>query len=248
MNLTGNTVQRVDPTINFAFGATTPFPGVIPPDGFSIRWTGELLAPATDTYTIYATADDGVRVWVSGALLADGWKDQGPTEYSGSIALVGGQKYSLVVEYYEDTGGAEVDVSWSSSTITKQIIPNSQLFLPPPDFDGGTAGTTGSGGGGAGGNVDAGSDAAQDSGSDTASSPDAPNPITDLAAALFDRRATSFKLSWTAPSTVSGAALSGYQVRYAKVPITAANFDDTSVTTACPLRRDAARRRRDRTA
>jgi hypothetical protein len=40
-------------------------------------------------------------------------------------------------------------------------------------------------------------------------------------------------LLWTAPAN-NGAPVSGYQVRYAKVPITAANFDDTAVTTAIP--------------
>jgi len=104
----------------------------------------------------------------------------------------------------------------------------------------GAAGSTG-GGGSAGANADAGSDAAQDAGSDApvtdagADVPaDPPNPITDLAASVLDRRATSFRLTWTAPSTLSGARLSGYQVRYAKVPITTANFDDTSVTKAVP--------------
>jgi hypothetical protein len=39
------------------------------------------------------------------------------------------------------------------------------------------------------------------------------------------------QLTWTAPADGSGN-VSGYQIRYAKVPITSANFDDTSVTTA----------------
>ena len=58
--------------------------------------------------------------------------------------------------------------------------------------------------------------------------PDAP---LGLAAAVRDRRQTSFQLSWTAPAD-NGQPVTGYEVRYARVPINAGNFDDTSVTTA----------------
>jgi hypothetical protein len=59
-------------------------------------------------------------------------------------------------------------------------------------------------------------------------------PPQTLTATVSDRRATTFKLLWKAP-TISGATVTGYQVRYAKVPITTANFDDTTVTTAVPF-------------
>jgi hypothetical protein len=61
--------------------------------------------------------------------------------------------------------------------------------------------------------------------SDAAGAPGAP---TNLAAAVLDRRQTSFQLSWTAPATALGGAVTTYDVRVAKVPITAANFDDPS--------------------
>ncbi len=60
----------------------------------------------------------------------------------------------------------------------------------------------------------------------------APNAPTGIAATIVDRRKTSMQVTWTAPSDSIGNAVVGYQVRYAKVPITAANFNDTTVTTA----------------
>jgi hypothetical protein len=50
-----------------------------------------------------------------------------------------------------------------------------------------------------------------------------------LTATVVDRRGTVFQLVWTAPSD-NGQPVKGYQIRYAKVPITASNFDDTTVT------------------
>jgi FG-GAP-like repeat/FG-GAP repeat len=58
-------------------------------------------------------------------------------------------------------------------------------------------------------------------------------PPTMLTATVSNRREGVFQLVWTAPSN-AGQRVSGYQVRYAKVPITAANFDDTTMTTAVP--------------
>ncbi len=62
-----------------------------------------------------------------------------------------------------------------------------------------------------------------------------PNAPTGLTVSIPDnasRRATSMLLAWTAPSDNSGGNVAGYQIRYAKVPITAANFNDSTVTTA----------------
>lgn len=55
---------------------------------------------------------------------------------------------------------------------------------------------------------------------------------TNLTASVRGRRQTSFQLSWVAPA---GAPAAGYEVRYAKVPITEANFDDAAVTKAVPV-------------
>ena len=65
-NFTGATVSRVDPTVNFDWGTGSPAPG-IGADTFSVRWTGQVQAQFSQTYTFYTTSDDGVRLWVNGA-------------------------------------------------------------------------------------------------------------------------------------------------------------------------------------
>ena len=44
-------------------------------DNFSVRWSGQVLAPVTGTYTFTTTSDDGVRLYVNGQLLIDNWTD-----------------------------------------------------------------------------------------------------------------------------------------------------------------------------
>lgn len=57
----------------------------------------------------------------------------------------------------------------------------------------------------------------------------APAPM-NLTATVLARRQTSFRLAWIAPAS-GGQPVSGYVVRVATVPITAANFDAVGTTT-----------------
>ncbi len=122
-------LTRIDATVDFDWGNDGPDP-LVPSDGFSVRWTGQILAVFTETYYIYAVGDDGVRLWVNGVQLADGWRDQGPTEYGGTIDLVAGEKYDVVLEYYERGGGAVAKLGWESPSTSKGIIPEGALSPP----------------------------------------------------------------------------------------------------------------------
>jgi Glycosyl hydrolase family 9/Legume lectin domain/PA14 domain len=128
-------LTRIDPSVNFNWGSGSP-DVAIASDTFSARWSGQVLAQYSETYTFYTTGDDGIRLTVNGQQLINGWKDQGPTEYSGTITLVAGQKYNIQLEYYENGGGAVSQLAWSSTSQAKQIIPQAQLFTtlptPPP--------------------------------------------------------------------------------------------------------------------
>jgi len=103
---------------------------VVGADNFSVRWTGEVEAVFTETYTFYTNSDDGVRLWVDGKQLVNNWNNHGNTENSGNIDLVAGQTYSLVMEHYDDTGAAVAELRWSSLRTPKQIIPQAALSLP----------------------------------------------------------------------------------------------------------------------
>ncbi len=131
MTLSGTPLlTRVDPTIDFDLGTGSPAAGTVPVDFYSVRWTGQVKAVYSETYTFYTNADDGIRLWVNGVQLVNNWADQAPTEKSGAIALVAGQKYDIVVEYYEKDGGALTQLKWSSASTPKTIVPQTQLYPP----------------------------------------------------------------------------------------------------------------------
>ncbi|MEH2058492.1 MAG: PA14 domain-containing protein [Nostoc sp.] len=129
INFTNLKQTRIDPTVNFNWGTGSPTPSV-GADTFSVRWTGQVEAEYSENYKFYTTSDDGIRLWVNDQLVIDKFINQPATEYSGSIALVAGQKYNIKLEYYDNLSVAVSKLSWSSSSQTKEIIPQSQLYSP----------------------------------------------------------------------------------------------------------------------
>ena len=127
MDLMNHTLRRIDPQINFNWGEPHPSIGE---NNFSVRWTGEVEAAFTEKYTFYTNTDDGARLWVDGKQLVNDWNDHGTTENSGTIDLAAGQFYTIVMEYYENGGGAVAQLHWSSPHTPKQLIP--QAALSPP--------------------------------------------------------------------------------------------------------------------
>lgn len=103
--------SRCEPNINNDWGDGIPIAGV-PADGFSVRWTcvcGFNAGP----YTFTMSTDDGMRVFLDGAKVIDSWMDQGTTAYSASVPNVSAGNHNLVVEYYENGGGAVAKMSWA---------------------------------------------------------------------------------------------------------------------------------------
>jgi hypothetical protein len=121
-------VTRLDPQVDFAWGEDSPAPEIAP-DQFSVRWTGQVEAPATADVTFHTLSDDGIRLWVNDQLLVDNWTDHGPTwDDSVPIFLTAGQRYTLTLEYYENGGSAEAHLEWSSPSMPQQVIPSGWLY------------------------------------------------------------------------------------------------------------------------
>jgi beta-glucosidase len=104
-------VVRVDPTINFDWATGSPDPR-IPPDHFSVRWTGSLIPDKTQDYILGVTTDDGVRFYLDGDLLLDRWVQRSATTDYVPVRLEAGRAYDLRIEYYENDGYAFAGLGW----------------------------------------------------------------------------------------------------------------------------------------
>jgi hypothetical protein len=121
--------SRIDSTVNFDWGGSGPTVSMAD-DNFSIRWVGQVEPRYTQKYSFYVRSDDGARLWVNGQLLIDRLSPQPLTEWKGLADLEAGRRYPIQLDYFDHTGGAAAELSWSSASQVKQIIPRYQLHPP----------------------------------------------------------------------------------------------------------------------
>jgi hypothetical protein len=124
-------LERIDPTVDFNWGTSSPDPSVNS-NNFTVRWTGMLTAPNSATYTFYTQSDDGIRLWVGGQQIINNWTDHSNTLDTGDIALVAGQQYEIILEYYEAGGDAVCELSWSTPSMERAAIPSQYLSVERP--------------------------------------------------------------------------------------------------------------------
>ena len=120
-------VQTIDPTLDHNWGEGAPHAG-LPKDDFSVRWQGFLVPRYTEPCTLYITSDDGIRVWVDGALLVDDWTDHSPRTAQATFAGVADQPHRLRVEFYERRGGAVARLEGASAQQSREVVPSAQLL------------------------------------------------------------------------------------------------------------------------
>ncbi len=104
---------RDESTLDHDWGEGSPDPSVRA-DRFSARWT-RYIDVTPGLYRFTATSDDGIRVSVDGVLIINQWNDHAPLTFSADRNLSTGHHY-VVVDYYENMGGAVARVSWAPAT------------------------------------------------------------------------------------------------------------------------------------
>lgn len=124
-------LTRTDATVDFNWVFASPDP-TINSDNFSIRWTGQLIAPTTGNYLLVTQSDDGVRLWLGSQLLIDNLTPHPLSEdRSAAVSLTGGQSYNLRLEYFELTANAAIRLMWVRPGQTApEIIPSANLATP----------------------------------------------------------------------------------------------------------------------
>jgi glucose/arabinose dehydrogenase len=105
-------LTRTDPAIDFLWSTNAPDPAV-PADNFSARWSGTRHF-ATGRYAFTTATDDGVRLYLDGQLVIDGWRDQSGYAYTYVADLVEGD-HALVMEYYDNAVDATAKLSWETT-------------------------------------------------------------------------------------------------------------------------------------
>ncbi|GAA3453141.1 PA14 domain-containing protein [Dactylosporangium matsuzakiense] len=109
MPTTAPTLQRDEARVDFDWGDGSPGT-TVDVDHFAARWSRALTLSA-GYYDFTTTTDDGVRLWIDGQLAIDHWHDQGATDRTARLPL-GNGAHTIVMEYYENGGGALARLRW----------------------------------------------------------------------------------------------------------------------------------------
>jgi hypothetical protein len=103
------------------WGTTSPFPGILPADGWNGRWVGRFDF-AGGNYLFRARADDGVRVYLNDTMVLNGWSD-GPHDLTNSFRSVGPGTHTITVDFYDRFGSAYLQVFWFSDRFGPSYMP-----------------------------------------------------------------------------------------------------------------------------
>ena len=127
LGFTNRLASQTNATINFTWGATPPVSGL--GANYTVRWTGQVVPLYSETYTFQVTAKTGARLWVNNIMLASrAVVMAGADTISGTVTLVAGRSYNLMVEYICQTNASRVQLAWSSPSQAWQVVPQSQLY------------------------------------------------------------------------------------------------------------------------
>ncbi len=126
-------ITRVDSVVDFNWKNDSPGEG-LEKDHFHVLWTGQIEAPFTDYYTIYANTDEFSKVWLNGERIIVNWWGFAKGYAQETRHLEAGRKYNIRFEFRDWTGPAKAELYWATSSMEKQIIPRCFLHLDTGDI------------------------------------------------------------------------------------------------------------------
>ena len=105
--------ERIDNKIDFHWTFNAPA-NAIENDFYSIRWEGNIKAPATGNFKIGIDGDDGYRLYLNDILIVDHWQKQ---TYSTSLAdyhFEKNKEYKIKVEFFEPAANGKIKLIWNA--------------------------------------------------------------------------------------------------------------------------------------
>jgi hypothetical protein len=109
-------------------------------EDFAVKYEGFITAPCTCAIQFMAQADDGTKLYLDGALIANDWRDKGGGgSVSQPVQFEEGLSKQITLWFYENGGGAWVQLWWmvqnqweivpASAFTTHELLPTTTL--PP---------------------------------------------------------------------------------------------------------------------
>jgi len=127
----GASVAAPPSDVAFDFLEGSPDPA-IEPNSFTARYTGYINPLYSEVYRLWTRSDDGVRLFVDGQLVIDNWTPHAPTVDEASVPLRANVPVPVMLEYFEQTGGALIELGWESLQQGEETIPADRMSSASP--------------------------------------------------------------------------------------------------------------------
>lgn len=126
------TATTTVPNIDFQWGGGSVLGG--PSEDVIVRFTGSIRSNTTQDISFLAQADDGTKLYIDGVNITNDWVDKGGGgTVSSPVSFTAGVPKTIELLYYENGGGAWVQLLWDQSG-SMQVIPasafTSQVYTP----------------------------------------------------------------------------------------------------------------------
>jgi hypothetical protein len=106
--------RRVDATVSLAHEeGATPDPAVPLTQGYSVKWSGQVLPVNTGTHGFVVEGSGGIRLTVNGKVIIDNLAEWFPRVHQGVIDLVSGEPATVLLEFSQRSGASRARLLWS---------------------------------------------------------------------------------------------------------------------------------------
>jgi beta-glucosidase len=105
-------LTRTDPWVEMDPTGGIPAPG-LPPNGWSIRWTGTFVPQTTGDYTFHLTNRSRATLFIDGVSVDDNGGGFPGVTKSVTVHMVAGQAHALRVDWAKPTVQAMIELAWT---------------------------------------------------------------------------------------------------------------------------------------
>jgi beta-glucosidase len=114
-------LKRVDAAVNFEWNNVSAGPGV-PAQNYSVRWSGELVAPIDGDYRLGGCTDGGYRIYLDGKKILDDWGPHGTRAMTTLVHLQAGRAYPLRMEYFHHSWESTARLLWVPPNLAQEAV------------------------------------------------------------------------------------------------------------------------------
>jgi beta-glucosidase len=103
---------KIDPLDNPNWIYGTRIPNIRREPQFSIRWSGQIKAPATGEFNFIVQGGGGYRLSMDNKIVVEDWTEHEQTSQSNRVYLQKGKAYDIKIEYFQTSGSRRLLVQW----------------------------------------------------------------------------------------------------------------------------------------